>query len=77
MIHLGTGAMTDQVFERWLQKPGVPWIVAYIFSTSSLAFSIFFYILTLLRQFASLGSLAAMLLSKRRLIDWNFVYSVV
>ena len=77
MIHLGTGAMTDQVFERWLQKPGVPWMSCIYFQYIFVGLFHLFYILTLLRQFASLGSLAAMLLSKRRLIDWNFVYSVV
>ena len=26
MIPLGTGAMTDRVFQSWLQKPGVSWM---------------------------------------------------
>ena len=30
MIHLGTGAMTDGVFQRWVQTPGVPWM-SYIY----------------------------------------------
>ena len=26
MIHLGTAAMTDRVFQHWLEKPGAPWM---------------------------------------------------